>query len=87
MSCLHVKDLGPEPAYASPAVCAECHEEGIATWAHLRMCLTCGNVGCCDSSAYRHARAHFTATGHLLMRSIEPGEDWKWCYLDKTIAT
>ncbi len=87
MSCLHVKDLGPEPAYPSPAVCAECHDEGIATWAHLRMCLTCGNVGCCDSSAYRHARAHFTATGHLLMRSIEPGEDWKWCYLDKTIAT
>jgi len=50
------------------------------------MCLTCGHVGCCDSSQYRHSRAHFTQTGHLLMRSIEPGEDWKWCYVDKTIA-
>ena len=87
MGCKHVKDLGPEPTYASPAVCQECHDQGIATWAHLRMSLTCGHVGCCDSSEFRHARAHFTETGHLLMRSIEPGEDWKWCYVDKTIAT
>jgi uncharacterized UBP type Zn finger protein len=87
MACGHVKDLGPEPTFVSPAACEECHDHGIATWAHLRMCLTCGHVGCCDSSQYRHARAHFTTTGHLLMRSIEPGEDWKWCYVDKTIAT
>ena len=86
MGCLHVQDLGPEPEFASPATCEECHEMGIASWAHLRMCLACGHVGCCDSSQYRHSRAHFTESGHLLMRSIEPGEDWIWCYVDKTIA-
>ena len=47
---------------------------------HLRICLTCGHVGCCDSSAPRHATAHHQATGHPVIRSYEPGEDWRWCY-------
>ena len=47
------------------------------------MCLTCGHVGCCDSSRGRHATAHFEATGHPLMRSVEPGETWTWCYVDE----
>nr|WP_246092560.1 UBP-type zinc finger domain-containing protein [Yimella lutea] len=50
---------------------------------HLRQCLTCGQVGCCDSSPMRHARAHAATTGHVIVRSIEPGENWRWCYVDE----
>jgi uncharacterized UBP type Zn finger protein len=53
-------------------------------WVHLRKCLTCGHVGCCDSSKNKHATKHFQSAGHPIMQSIEPGEDWRWCYLDKT---
>lgn len=69
----------PEPTSVG---CAECLAAGESTWAHLRMCLTCGHVGCCDSSVHQHATAHFRLTGHPVMRSIEPGEMWRWCYLD-----
>ena len=62
--------------------CQECAADGVDIWAHLRMCLSCGHVGCCDSSPGRHAAAHFTATGHPVMRSVEPGEAWRWCYVD-----
>jgi uncharacterized UBP type Zn finger protein len=62
--------------------CQECLAEGVSTWAHLRMCLTCGHVGCCDSSPGKHATGHFTETGHAVMRSVEPGESWRWCYVD-----
>lgn len=64
------------------ALCEECVGDGMSTWAHLRMCLTCGHVGCCDSSPLRHATAQYRATGHSVMRSIEPGETWRWCYAD-----
>jgi len=64
--------------------CEECLKLGH-TWLHLRMCLKCGHVGCCDSSAGKHATAHFRASGHPIIRSIEPGESWKWCYVDKTM--
>jgi uncharacterized UBP type Zn finger protein len=50
---------------------------------HLRLCLSCGHVGCCDSSQNKHATKHFRATGHPLIRSFQPGEDWRWCYLDE----
>jgi uncharacterized UBP type Zn finger protein len=63
------------------SICAECSEIG-GTWVHLRQCLTCGEVGCCDLSPNRHATAHFRETGHPMIRSIEPGEDWQWCYAD-----
>ena len=62
--------------------CEECLRLGDR-WVNLRMCLKCGNVGCCDSSKNKHATAHFHATGHPVMRSIEPGESWKWCYVDR----
>lgn len=61
--------------------CEECLAGGGA-WLHLRICLECGHVGCCDGSPNRHARAHADATGHPIIRSIEPGEDWSWCLLD-----
>ena len=52
-------------------------------WLHLRICLTCGHVGCCDNSPNRHATAHYRATAHPLIRSLEPGEEWSWCYVDE----
>ena len=59
--------------------------EGTVT-VHLRMCLTCGNVACCDSSPARHADRHFRGTGHPVMRSVEPGEAWRWCYVDDQLG-
>ncbi len=66
-------------------VCEDCVKTGDR-WVHLRMCLVCGHVGCCDSSKNKHATKHFHATGHPLMRSIEPGERWVWCYVDEMMA-
>ena len=62
--------------------CEDCLRIG-GTWVHLRMCLTCGHVGCCDNSPSRHATAHHHSTGHPLIRSLEPGEEWSWCYIDE----
>jgi uncharacterized UBP type Zn finger protein len=59
--------------------CEDCLRTGD-TWVHLRICMTCGHVGCCDSSPNKHASAHFRDVGHPLVRSFEPGEDWWWCY-------
>lgn len=61
--------------------CEDCIETGDS-WVHLRMCLTCGHVGCCDSSPNRHATKHFRRSRHPLIRSAEPGEAWVWCYVD-----
>jgi uncharacterized UBP type Zn finger protein len=66
----------------TPGRCAQCIDDGQGAWAHLRMCLTCGHVGCCDSSPHQHATEHFKSTGHPVMRSVEPGENWRWCYID-----
>ena len=62
--------------------CEDCLRMG-AGWVHLRICLECGHVGCCDDSPNRHATAHARGVGHPIIRSIEPGEDWSWCYLDE----
>jgi len=62
--------------------CEECLKAGT-TWVHLRMCILCGHVGCCDASQGKHATKHFRATDHPLMRSLEPGENWGWCYVDE----
>ena len=62
--------------------CADCLAGG-SRWLHLRICLECGHVGCCDDSPEQHASAHGRTTGHPIMRSIEPGEDWSWCFPDE----
>jgi uncharacterized UBP type Zn finger protein len=62
-------------------VCEDCIKTGDS-WVHLRMCMECGHVGCCDSSKNKHATRHFHQSKHALMRSIEPGENWAWCYID-----
>jgi uncharacterized UBP type Zn finger protein len=73
------RDLEP-----SRHVCDECVKTGD-TWVHLRICLTCGHVGCCDSSKNRHATRHFHGTKHPIVRSIEPHETWGWCYVDEVM--
>jgi monovalent cation/hydrogen antiporter len=68
-----------------PGICEDCIREGTRT-VHLRICLTCGNVGCCNSSVGRHAERHFRHSSHPVARSFEPGESWRWCYLDERIG-
>jgi uncharacterized UBP type Zn finger protein len=74
---VHVTDL-PEPLLG----CEDCLASG-GWWVHLRMCLSCGKVGCCDNSPNRHATMHFRESGHPLIRSAEDGEGWSWCYVDE----
>ena len=65
--------------------CQDCIAAGTR-WVHLRLCLACGNVGCCDSSVRRHATRHFHDTNHPVMRSFEPGEAWRWCYVHEVLG-
>lgn len=85
--CEHLTAVGEaDPAPDNPAGCADCLALGETVWAHLRMCLACGHVACCDSSPHRHATAHFRESGHPVMRSFEPGETWRWCYVDERVV-
>jgi len=79
--CTHVLELKPVHPSTTKG-CEDCLKMG-GRWVHLRMCMTCGHVGCCDSSPNRHATKHYHATKHPIVRSIEPGEDWGWCYADE----
>ena len=79
--CTHLDQI--HEVVPSGEGCKECLEMGDR-WVHLRLCLTCGHVGCCDSSKNRHASRHAEETGHPIVRSFEPGEDWRWCYVDET---
>jgi uncharacterized UBP type Zn finger protein len=84
-ACEHL-DAAPDTVTPnSDAGCIDCLREGTR-WVHLRLCLTCGNVGCCDSSERRHATKHFHDTAHPVMRSHEPGEAWKWCFVDEMLG-
>lgn len=90
MSCPHTEPFDAthfvEPAPGHKSECEDCVALGETVWAHLRLCLTCGHVGCCDSSPHRHAESHWKETGHPIMRSFEPGESWRWCYDDERIV-
>jgi hypothetical protein len=80
--CSHLAQIEIRQLPDSVAGCEDCLREG-GVWLHLRICLTCGHVGCCDDSPHRHATAHQQQTAHPLIRSLEPGEDWAWCYIDQ----
>ena len=80
--CTHLDQVKVLEVPAEVPGCPECLAIG-SSWVHLRMCQTCGHVGCCDNSPNRHATAHYRASGHPVLRSIEPGEDWSWCYEDE----
>ncbi len=83
ISCTHLDRVrSVEPR--TPGGCEECLQSGDR-WVHLRICLTCGHVGCCDSSPNRHATKHHHATNHPIVQSFEPGEDWSWCYVDEVV--
>jgi uncharacterized UBP type Zn finger protein len=81
--CTHVSQI--KVIHPDKRFCEDCVRTGDA-WVHLRMCLTCGHVACCDSSPNKHATRHFRGTGHPLIRSAEPGERWTWCYVDEVVA-
>ncbi|MFI5265828.1 MAG: ubiquitin carboxyl-terminal hydrolase 14 [Chloroflexota bacterium] len=80
-TCSHLKDL-PEHATPSAQGCEDCLKTGDS-WVQLRLCLTCGHVGCCDSSKNKHATKHTHATSHPVFQSFQPGETWRWCYPDE----
>ncbi|MFL6028324.1 MAG: cation:proton antiporter [Friedmanniella sp.] len=84
-SCPHLELTPLIDVTARSEVCEDCVREGTRT-VHLRMCLSCGNVGCCDSSSGRHAERHFKTSHHPVMRSHEPGESWRWCYVDERLG-
>lgn len=83
-TCTHLNQVEylepPEPVRG----CEDCLKIG-ASWVHLRMCQTCGKIACCDDSPNRHATAHHHDSGHPIIRSVEPGEDWSWCYEDEVM--
>lgn len=81
--CPHVTQI--QQVTPSGDGCKECLESGDE-WVHLRLCLTCGHVGCCDSSKNKHAAKHFRGTKHPIIRSFEPGEEWRWCYVDEAMV-
>lgn len=80
--CSHLETINLDVEPSSTQGCSECLEIG-GRWVHLRECMTCGEVGCCDDSPNRHASKHSHSTGHPIIRSLEPGEDWYWCFEDK----
>lgn len=83
-ACEHIEAAG-NPAPRTPQGCEECLKSGDH-WVHLRLCLECGHVGCCDSSPNKHATRHFHSTHHPVVRSFQPGERWRWCYVDEVLA-
>ena len=83
--CEHLQEAPVTATPGTPEGCEDCLREGTR-WVHLRLCLTCGHVGCCDSSVRRHATGHFHRTGHPVIRSFEPGEVWRWCYVDERLG-
>ncbi len=79
--CTHLDQI--QEVTPSAEGCEECLRIGD-TWVNLRLCLTCGKVGCCDNSKNKHATKHFDASGHPIIQSFQPGESWRWCYVDRT---
>ncbi len=83
-SCAHLDQVRITRLPESVAGCEDCLRTGDP-WLHLRICLSCGHVGCCDDSPNRHASGHAGASGHALIRSLEPGEEWSWCFPDQLV--
>lgn len=81
-TCVHVQQVNQNIKAKTPNGCEECLQMG-SDWVHLRLCLSCGHVGCCDSSPNKHGTKHFKSTHHPIIKSYEPGENWKWCYVDQ----
>src|SRR5215217_8065921 len=82
-ACAHVDEVTTEWEPLVDPVCEDCAREGRSDWVSLRRCLSCGHVGCCDSSPGLHATGHHRGTGHPVVQSLQPGHDWAWCYVDE----
>jgi uncharacterized UBP type Zn finger protein len=82
--CVHLGQINQNITARTPNGCEECLQIG-SPWVHLRLCLSCGHVGCCDQSINKHGTKHFHSTRHPVIRSYEPGENWKWCYVDEIL--
>jgi len=82
-TCSHLKQANLE-TQARTKGCEECEKIGDE-WVALRLCLSCGHVGCCDSSKNKHGTKHFNSTNHPVIESFEPGENWKWCFVDEIL--
>lgn len=87
MNCHHFDSIEVTDSASSAyrKGCAECIAMGDS-WVHLRECLVCGHVGCCDASKNKHATKHFHSSKHPVIRSVEPGESWGWCYVDEVMV-
>ena len=86
-ACDHLATFnGVDPDPVTGDGCVGCLAEGRDDWVHLRLCLACGYVGCCDSSPRRHATRHYDESGHPVMRSFEEGEKWRWCFVDDVLG-
>lgn len=83
--CAHLSEIN-DVRPSSTEGCTDCLALGEHAWVHLRECLSCGHVACCDSSPHRHASAHYSASSHPVMRSFQPGEAWRWCFVDQMIV-
>jgi len=83
--CEHLRAPSGVPSPLTPRGCEQCLRDGTR-WVHLRLCLTCGHVGCCDSGPWKHATGHHESTGHPTMRSFETGEAWRWCFVDQQLG-
>ena len=81
-SCTHLDQVEYVAPEGDVTGCPQCMAAGDA-WVHLRMCQTCGQIGCCDNSQNRHATRHYEESGHPIIRSVEPGDEWSWCYRDE----
>jgi hypothetical protein len=87
VTCQHLADAAdPQPHSDYSAGCPQCVADGHTDWVHLRVCLSCGEVACCDSSPRRHMSGHHDKDGHPVMRSYEPGETWRWCFVDELLG-
>jgi uncharacterized UBP type Zn finger protein len=80
--CTHLDSIAVTTLPSAVEGCEECLAQG-GVWLHLRICLECGHVGCCDDSPGQHATKHYRSNGHPIIRSLEPGEEWSWCFIDE----
>jgi hypothetical protein len=83
-TCTHTDSIA-DVAPSTTEGCEDCLRTG-GRWVHLRLCMSCGHVGCCDSSPNRHATKHAAADDHPIVQSFEPGESWRWCYVDQVMV-
>jgi hypothetical protein len=82
-ACEHIEEVRQDLSADPEPVCEDCAREGETSWVSLRQCMTCGHVGCCDSSPGQHATGHHRGTSHPMVQTLQPGQDWVWCYVDE----